>query len=85
MTAPTAALMVERARLEFVEHPRYADAHPGEPCAPDDVCTSCARARRPDTGETVLLWLAGGLNWVVSRHDPAWERHRADFATGILS
>jgi hypothetical protein len=67
------------ARLTFVEHPLYEDAHPGETAAPGERCTMCAVAERPDTGERVLLWLAGEKNWTVSRADPDWARHRDDF------
>lgn len=72
-------LRVGDARLSFVEHPLYAAAHPGEECDPQERCTRCAIAVRPDTGEKVLLWQAGGKDWTVSRVDPEWARHRDDF------
>lgn len=71
-------LRVGCAQLAFLEHPLYAVAHPGELCDPLERCTRCALATRPDTGETVLLWQAGGKDWTVSRADPQWQRHRAD-------
>lgn len=76
----TTRLRVGAADLLFVEHPLYADAHPGEACDPAERCVRCAIARRPDTHELVLLWLAGDIDWTVSRADPEWARHRRDFA-----
>jgi hypothetical protein len=70
------------AALEFVAHPLYAEAHPGEPCDPAERCTKCALARRADTGEVVLLWLVGEKHWAVSRADPSWARHRDELQAG---
>jgi hypothetical protein len=72
------ALHVGDAVLDFVRHPHYADAHPGEACDEGDVCERCAIARRRDTGDLVLLWQCEGKNWGVSRHDPEYARHRAE-------
>jgi hypothetical protein len=62
--------------LRFVEHPPYAHAHPGEPCEPNERCTECCIAVRPDTGARVLLWRAGGRDWTLSRNDPAFAEHQ---------
>jgi hypothetical protein len=72
------------ARLELLERPEYLVAHPNEQ---DDAlnpgrCGMCALAVRPDTGELVLLWRCGGLNWSVSREDPHHERHHREI-TGV--
>lgn len=61
-------------------HPEYSEAHPGEPCDDGDVCERCAIAERLDTRERVLLWLCGGINWSISRHDPRYARHRMEAA-----
>ncbi len=72
------AIELGRVELRVVEHPPYSVAHPGEPCDAGEVCERCVIAERQDTGERVLLWLCGGINWSVSRHDPNAERHRAE-------
>lgn len=73
-------LQVGAAALEFIAHPPYALAHPGEASDPVERCTQCAIALRRETGEVVLLWLAGGKDWTVSRADPAWAHHREQLA-----
>lgn len=80
-TEGTTSLLVGSAQLEFIEHPLYVDAHPGEPAAPGERCTQCAIVRRPDTGEHVLLWLVGAITWAISRHDPFYDRHRAELGS----
>jgi hypothetical protein len=69
-------LLLGDVPLTFVEHPLYSEAHPNEPCDPEQRCEKCARVIRPDTGETLLLWQAGEKDWTVSRNDPHWQRHR---------
>lgn len=75
-------IQVGAADLVFVALAPYVIAHPGESCDRLERCPRCAIALRPDTGEIVLLWLAGEQEWTVSRADPEWERHRAQFAAG---
>jgi hypothetical protein len=62
--------------LDFVRLAFYAEAHPDEVCNPDELCEKCIIARRRDTGEHVLLWLVGEINYSVSRHEPNYERHK---------
>lgn len=71
--------------LTFVEHPRYADAHPDEPATHEireGRCNRCVVVERSDTGEHVLLWGMAD-QWSVSRADPAWAKHRAELPTPI--
>lgn len=75
---PGTIVYVEDSPLLFVEYPLYTEAHPGEPSDAHERCTRCARARRKDTGELVLLWLCEGKNWGVSRHDPNYLKHRTE-------
>lgn len=74
--------------LEIIDPaPDYGIAHPYEnvnatrSCEP---CEKCALAVRPDTGEMVLLWLCGGINWSISRHTPDHTRHRRDVDAGLI-
>jgi hypothetical protein len=62
--------------LRFVRFASYNEAHPDEDWHAGEMCPSCAWGERPDTGERVLLWLAGGIDWVVSRNSPDADRHR---------
>ena len=70
-------------QLTFVGHPPYNVAHPDE--SEPELCTKCALARRSDTGETLLLWCCGGINWSVSRHDPQHARHREEIPLDALA
>lgn len=79
MVKPGDTIYAYEFALTFVEHPLYKDAHPGEDAGEGELCTQCAWATRPDTGERVMLWLCGGIEWVVSRESPNWERHREEF------
>ena len=57
--------------LDFVRHPRYMDAHPGEG-ASVTLCEFCTIARNPDSGKEYLLWRSNDSVWALSRHDPAY-------------
>lgn len=76
---PGTELLVGETPLTFLFHPPYSEAHPDE--EGDEPCTQCAVARRHDTGESVLLWMCEGKNWIVSRADPEWSRHRTELDT----
>jgi hypothetical protein len=65
-------------RLLLIDVADYGVAHPDEGCADSSECAKCAIAIRPDTGELVLLWLCGGINWSLSRETPDYERHRRE-------
>jgi hypothetical protein len=72
--------------LEIIDRaPDYSVAHPHDDCSDGDhPCDKCALAVRPDTGEMVLLWLCGGINWSISRDTPDYERHRDDVHAGLI-
>ena len=66
-------------RLKIIDRrPDEGIAHPDFGKHSREQCTMCALAVRPDTGEIVLLWLCGGINWGVSRNMPDYRRHRRD-------
>lgn len=65
--------------------PDYGIAHPDEDATDDSGCYNCALAVRPDTGEIVLLWRCGGINWSISRETPDHDRHRNDLEAGRIS
>lgn len=72
-------------RLKIIDRaPDYGVAHASEDCSASRPCPKCALAVRPDTGEIVLLWLCGGINWSISRETPDHDRHRRDFEAGLL-
>jgi hypothetical protein len=73
-------------RLEIIDRaPDYDVAHPTDPITGGGVpCPKCALAVRPDTGELVLLWLCGGINWSISRNMPGHGRHRRDLNAGLI-
>lgn len=76
---PGDRIRVGDLELEYQRRPRYGDAHPDDSLmVVDGECDSCAIATRVDTGEPVLLWLCGSVNWSISRHDPHVDRHRTD-------
>lgn len=67
-------------RLKIIDRrPEYGIAHPDNGRRDSrDKCARCALAVRPDTGEIVLLWLCGGINWSISRNMPNYKRHRRE-------
>jgi hypothetical protein len=73
---------VNGVRLPILDTPHMDVAHPtdGVTTDTDEKCDKCALAIRPDTGEIVLLWLCGGINWSVSRETPDYERHRTEIS-----
>ncbi len=55
--------------------PPYHVGHPDEhDCG--GKCEKCALVIHPVTGEIILAWLVGGINWSVSREDPFSTRKR---------
>jgi hypothetical protein len=61
----------------------YGVAHPDNDSAASTYpCDRCALSVRPDTGELVLLWLCGGINWSISRANPDHDRHRGHLHAG---
>jgi hypothetical protein len=70
-------------KLEFLEYPDFGIAHPDyEDTGP---CSLCALVIRPDTGEIILLWKCGGINWSVSRNMPNFKRHRKELYDSLQS
>ena len=69
--------------LEIIDTPDYDVAHP-EQTDSDEPCHQCALAVRPDTGELILLWLCGGINWSISRNQPHYRKHRRDVDSGRI-
>jgi hypothetical protein len=73
---PGATIDAHGVEYRFIEHPLYAEAHPGEAAEPGERCVDCAIAARPD-GSRVLLWRSNGVHWSISRADPSYRREAA--------
>lgn len=66
-------------KLEFLDYPFNAVAHPDYKYPETDTCILCALVIRPDTGEIVLLWKCGSVgNWGVSRNMPHFKQHKKE-------
>jgi hypothetical protein len=59
--------------------PEYALAHPEEAHI-GGHCDKCVLALNPLTGDIILLWCCGGINWSISREN---ERAREELLDEI--